>query len=89
MTPLEKTTSAIQVWQERIQSLEKQIDQTERTLRAKHVERLNSGKCKPYVGVAFIDILSNLERVGDHAHNIAYIVKDIEKIHRKQNAKKI
>ena len=70
-------------------ALEKMIDQTERTLRAKHVERLNSGKCKPYVGVAFIDILSNLERVGAHAHNIAYIVKDIEKIHRKQDAKKI
>ncbi|MDR1916797.1 MAG: Na/Pi cotransporter family protein [Synergistaceae bacterium] len=68
-------------------ALEPKIDQMERVLRARHIERLNSGKCQPDVGVGFIDILSNLERVGDHAHNIAYIVKDIRKIHTKQAVK--
>jgi phosphate:Na+ symporter len=62
-------------------ALEKKTDEMERTLRARHIERLNSGKCRPEVGVIFIDILSNLERVADHAHNIALIVKDIHMVH--------
>ena len=72
---------------EEVLSLEPKIDQMEHVLRARHIERLNSGKCQPVAGVVFIDILSNLERVGDHAHNLAYIVKDIERIHRKQRGK--
>jgi phosphate:Na+ symporter len=65
-------------------SLEAKVDQMEKVLRARHIERLNSGKCHPSAGIAFIDILSNLERVGDHAHNLSMIVKDIQTIHRKQ-----
>ena len=69
-------------------ALEPKIDQMERVLRARHIERLNTGKCSPSAGVIFIDILSNLERVGDHAHNLACIVSDIERIHRRQTTKK-
>ena len=65
-------------------ALEVKIDQMEKVLRARHIERLNSGKCQPSAGVVFIDILSNLERVGDHAHNLSMIVKDIKRIHHKQ-----
>ncbi|MDR1651790.1 MAG: Na/Pi cotransporter family protein [Synergistaceae bacterium] len=67
--------------------LEDRIDKMEKALRARHIERLNSGKCQPDVGVVFIDILSNLERVGDHARNIALIVKDIQSVHTKQAVK--
>jgi phosphate uptake regulator len=35
----------------------------------------------------FIDILSNLERVADHAHNVALIVRDIQVIHHRQAVK--
>jgi phosphate:Na+ symporter len=38
----------------------------------------------PDAGVIFIDILSNLERVGDHAHNIAMVVFDIDSIHNRE-----
>ncbi len=69
-------------------ALEPKIDQMEHLLRARHIERLNTGKCHPVAGVVFIDILSNLERVGDHAHNVAYIVRDIERIHKKERSKK-
>jgi len=62
--------------------LEDQIDDMEQALRAKHIARLNDGVCKPGAGVAFIDMLSNLERVGDHANNLALIVLDTEHIHR-------
>ena len=61
-------------------ALEDRIDDMERDLRARHIERLNQGKCQPGAGVVFIDILSNLERVGDHAHNLACIVLDLARI---------
>jgi phosphate:Na+ symporter len=69
---------------EDVLTLEPKIDQMERVLRARHIERLNCGKCSPDSGVVFIDILSNLERVGDHARNVAYIVKDIKRINTGQ-----
>ena len=67
-------------------ALEKKTDEMERTLRARHIERLNSGKCRPEAGIVFIDLLSNLERVADHAHNIALIVKDIHMVNNKKRA---
>ena len=63
--------------------LEKKVDSMEKNLRAKHIERLNSGDCVAGTGVNFIDILSNLERVGDHANNLAMVVFDIERMHHK------
>nr|WP_052299887.1 DUF47 family protein [Thermovirga lienii] len=63
---------------EKVLWLEVEIDKMERHLRKRHIERLNEGVCQPSAAVVFIDILSNLERVGDHAHNVALLVKDIE-----------
>lgn len=63
--------------------LEDRIDYMEKTLRAQHIARLNAGGCTPGGGVVFIDILSNLERVGDHAHNLAMVVFDIERMHKR------
>jgi phosphate:Na+ symporter len=60
-----------------IKDLEKQIDKQEKQYRKNHIERLNRGECDPQRGVIFIDILSNLERIGDHSHNIAYFTHDI------------
>ncbi|WP_176483691.1 MULTISPECIES: Na/Pi cotransporter family protein [Bacillus] len=53
---------------------EDQIDRMERTLRKKHIMRLNDGLCSGQSGIVFVDIISNLERVGDHAVNIAEAV---------------
>jgi phosphate:Na+ symporter len=72
---------------EEVLELERKTDNMERVLRARHIERLNSGKCQPEVAVVFIDLLSNLERVADHAHNVALIVKDIQTVHHRQTAK--
>jgi len=52
------------------------IDVMEKTLRKKHIKRLNDQKCNPSSGVIFLDLISNLERVGDHASNIALSVLD-------------
>jgi len=60
-----------------IKELEKQIDAQEKQYRKNHIERLNRGECDPEKGVIFIDILSNLERIGDHSNNIANFTRDI------------
>ncbi len=54
--------------------LENAIDDMEESLRDKHIRRLNQGTCFPESGVAFLDILSNMERIGDHCSNIANII---------------
>nr|WP_304218651.1 Na/Pi cotransporter family protein [Fredinandcohnia onubensis] len=53
---------------------EEKIDTMERSLRKKHILRLNEGKCSGQAGIVFVDIISNLERIGDHAVNIAEAV---------------
>lgn len=55
---------------------EDKIDHMERKLRKHHIARLNNGVCTGSAGVIFIDLISNLERVGDHAANIAQSVID-------------
>ncbi|WP_284140412.1 MULTISPECIES: Na/Pi cotransporter family protein [unclassified Virgibacillus] len=50
---------------------EDQIDKMERTYRKKHIIRMNEGLCTGSAGIVFVDIISNLERIGDHAVNIA------------------
>jgi len=50
------------------------IDEFERKLRKRHIERINLGLCHPTSGVIYLDIISNFERIGDHAVNIAQIV---------------
>lgn len=57
-------------------NLEDDVDALEEELRAKHIQRLSAGKCDPSSGVIFLDILGNLERISDHATNIAGYVKD-------------
>ncbi|AUJ26255.1 MULTISPECIES: Na/Pi cotransporter family protein [Virgibacillus] len=50
---------------------EDQIDKMERNFRKRHIIRMNEGTCSGSGGIVFVDILSNLERIGDHAVNIA------------------
>lgn len=57
-----------------VQVLEQSVDMLEEELREKHIRRLSKGKCEPESGVIFLDIVSNLERIADHAVNIADFV---------------
>ncbi|MFB5662063.1 Na/Pi cotransporter family protein [Alteribacillus sp. HJP-4] len=57
---------------------EEEIDKMERKLRKKHILRLNEGKCSGSAGIVFVDIISNLERIGDHSVNIAEAVLEEE-----------
>ena len=60
----------------KVSQYEDDVDSQEEELREKHIERLSAGECKASAGVVFLDIISNLERVSDHAYNLAGYVKD-------------
>lgn len=54
--------------------LEDKVDNKEKELQRAHVERLTRGECTPEAGMIFSDIVSGLERVADHATNIAFAI---------------
>lgn len=53
------------------------IDEMFEMLRKNHLDRLNKNICIPKSGVVFLDAISDLERVGDHAANIASSILEI------------
>ena len=57
-----------------ILDLENAIDAKERELQDLHVKCLTTGDCSALVGMMFSDLASNLERVADHATNIAFSI---------------
>lgn len=61
-----------------ILDLENQIDDLERKLQQSHVDRLTRNECTPAAGMIFSDIVSGLERVADHATNIAFSILEEE-----------
>ena len=59
----------------RVYMLEDDVDSMEEDMRHNHMERLSKGLCSADTGIVFLDILSNLERISDHAVNIAEYVE--------------
>ena len=57
---------------------EEEIDDLVLKLRGHHVQRLNALECSPETGMLYIDILTDLERVSDHATNIMYAAYDAD-----------
>ncbi len=50
---------------------EKRADELEVTLRTKHIKRLTNQECNTEAGIVFLDTVICLERISDHARNIA------------------
>ena len=57
---------------EEVRVLEDRTDELETSLQDRHIQRLSAGKCSGEASVSFSDLVSGLERVGDHAINIAF-----------------
>jgi len=55
---------------------EDDIDDLEARLRVRHIERLNSGSCKPDTAIAFVELIHYIERMSDSCKNIAESVLD-------------
>lgn len=54
-----------------VEDIEETIDNLTEALRQHHVDRLKNKKCSAKNGMIYLDMLTNLERIGDHAENIA------------------
>ena len=50
---------------------ETKADELEIKLRSKHIKRLATQQCDTETGIIFLDVLVALERISDHARNIA------------------
>lgn len=61
-----------------ISVLEDEIDHMERGLQQAHIDRLTRNECTPDAGMIYSDVVSGLERVADHAVNIAFAIKESE-----------
>ena len=64
-----------------LENEEQLVDDMTDALRQKHIERLKAHKCTPKTGVIFLEAINNLERVADHAMNIASVSRNEISIH--------
>lgn len=56
---------------EKALEMEDSIDRMEEILRNHHIARLNTGECTVTSGLIYIDLLHNLEKIGDHTFKLA------------------
>ena len=60
-----------------VEPLEQVIDDLKEQLRTRHIQRLQQGACSIETGFIWSDLLTGLERIGDHCSNIAGCVVDL------------
>ena len=53
---------------------EDEVDDLTEKLRQNHIDRLGKASCNVRSGIVFLDIISNLEKIGDHIANVAQAV---------------
>ena len=58
--------------------MEQQTDDMRDKYFKKQMQRLKKGKCKPQSGIVFSEVLTDFERIGDHALNIAQQYREME-----------
>jgi len=68
---LEKKTELLP----QIDRVEERVDDLRRKLIDRHIQRLNLGECRAESSGVFINLVSNLERLGDHLTYIAYTIQ--------------
>lgn len=71
------------VQMDKVDEYEDKIDRNKNQLIDGHIERLNQGICQPACSGIFINLVSNLERAGDH---LTYIAHSFDEINGKVNA---
>ncbi len=55
----------------RVEAAEAEVDRLSEELAKNHVNRVKCKKCTPKNGMYYMDMLNNLERIADHADNLA------------------
>ena len=60
----------------RVDALEEEIDNLRSRMIKEHIKRLEDGVCKPSNSGVYINLVSNLERAGDHLAYVAHSIVD-------------
>ena len=58
----------------KMSDVENAIDKYKKDIRENNIKRLNNKTCESNGSAIFLDLISNLERIGDHSNNIAQTV---------------
>ena len=61
-----------------LEKLEDGVDEMRKQLIDEHIKRLNDGACNPANSAVFINLVSNLERAGDHITFIAHSIDELQ-----------
>lgn len=64
---------------ERIIQTEDEVDECKDDYKIKHIARMNNGTCNAESGAVFLNMLIDIERVGDHAINVAFAIPNRQK----------
>jgi phosphate:Na+ symporter len=63
----------------KVESEETCVDETCKKMQEAHIRRTNEGRCTPEAGAVYLQLAVNLERIGDHMHNIFNSIKSYTK----------
>ncbi len=61
-----------------IDKMEQEVDDMKKLYMNNHIDRLQDKSCDPQVGVVFTNMVATLERLADHATNIAFSIEERE-----------
>ncbi len=61
-----------------LEKIENGVDAKRKTLIDEHIARLNAGSCSPKNSAVFINLVSNLERAGDHINFMAHSIEELQ-----------
>ena len=64
---------------ERIIQVEDEVDECKDDYKIAHIARMNGGTCDAESGAVFLNMLIDIERVGDHAINVAFAIPNRQK----------
>ena len=82
---IEGTLEAVKNWSpqiaQEVMPLEDETDRLEEVLHERHIHRVQSGSCSFINTEHYVEVLSNLERIGDHLNNTleSIVYKEYEK----------
>ena len=70
-----------------VSNIEEEIDDRTAEYKENHIQRLSEGTCNATVGTLFMELLTNLERIADHATNIAFSMYPHDRMAKAQSKK--
>ena len=73
------TNAIVYTVENELYALEENVDGKETELQQHHIDRLTKQECTAEAGMIFSDVVSSLERVADHAINVAKYILHVEK----------